>query len=95
LLFSCDREVVRRLHRKTVFWIEECVCFQVKFPKKPSPRKTELSLTDKVLGPEKASRELGFDIRPIKLKLGDQESVFNNGEWVPGNNMRNNTVLIL
>jgi len=54
-----------------------------------------LSLTDKVLGPEKASQELGFDIGPIKLKLEDQELVFNNGEWVPGNNMRNNTVLIL
>jgi hypothetical protein len=29
------------------------------------------------------------------LKLGDQESVFDNGEWVPGNDMKNNTVLNL
>ena len=65
------------------------------FPKKPSPKKTELSVIDKELGPEKASQEVGFDIGPIKLKLGDQESVINNGEWVPGNNMRNNTVLNL
>ena len=65
------------------------------FPKKPSPRKTELSVTDKELGLEKASQEVGLEIGLIKLKLGDQESVFDNGEWVPGNNMRNNTVLNL
>lgn len=61
------------------------------FSKEPSPRKTELSVIDKELGPE----EVGLEIGPIKLKLGDQESVFDNGEWVPGNNMRNNTVLNL
>ena len=65
------------------------------FPKKPSARKTELSVIEKELGPEKASQEVGLEIGPIKLKLGDQESVFDNGEWVPGNNMRNNTVLSL
>jgi hypothetical protein len=65
------------------------------FPKKPLPRKTELSVTGKELGPEKASQEVGLEIAWIKLKLRDQESVFDNGEWVPGNNMRNNTVLNL
>jgi len=65
------------------------------FPKKSSPRKTELSVIDKELGPEKASQELGLEVGRIKLKLGDQESVFDNGEWVPGNNIRNNTVLSL
>jgi len=65
------------------------------FPKKPSPRKTQLSVIVKELGPEKASQEVGLETGPIKLKLGDQESVFDNGEWVPGNNMRNNTVLNL
>jgi hypothetical protein len=70
--------------------------FSSKFlPKKPSPRKTELSVIDKELGPEKASQELGLEVGRIKLKLGDQESVFDNGEWVPGNNIRNNTVLSL
>jgi hypothetical protein len=64
------------------------------FPKKPSPRKTEFSVIDKELGPQKASQEVGLEIGRIKLKL-DQESVFENGEWVPGNNMRNNTVLNL
>jgi hypothetical protein len=62
------------------------------FPKKPSPRKTGLPVTDKELGPEKASQKVGLEIAWIKLKLGDQESVFDNGEWVPGNNMRNNNV---
>jgi hypothetical protein len=65
------------------------------FPKIPLPRKTELSVTDKELGLETASQEVGLEIGLIKLKLGDQESVFDNGEWVPGNNMRNNTVLNL
>jgi len=65
------------------------------FPKKPSPRKTELSVTGKELGLEKASQEMGLEIGPIKFKLGDQESVFDYGECVPGNNMSNNTVLNL
>jgi len=65
------------------------------FPKKPSPRKTELSVIDKELGPEKASQEVGLEVGPIKLKLGDQESVFDDGEWVPGNNKRKNSVLNL
>ena len=62
------------------------------FPKKPSPRKTELPVINKELGQEKASQEVGLEIGPIKLNLGDQESVFDNGEWVPGINMRNNHV---
>jgi hypothetical protein len=65
------------------------------FPKKPSPRKVELSVINKELSPEKASQEVGLEIGPIKLKLGDQESFFDNGEWVPGNSLRNNTVLNL
>ena len=48
------------------------------FPKKPSPRKTQLSVIVKELGPEKASQEVGLETGPIKLKLGDQESVFDN-----------------
>jgi len=54
-----------------------------------------LPVNDKELGPEKASQEVGLETGPIKLKLGNQESVFDNGEWVPGNNMKNNTVLKL
>ncbi|GFG31258.1 hypothetical protein Cfor_03263 [Coptotermes formosanus] len=53
------------------------------FPKKPSSRKVELSVINKELSPEKASQEVGLEVGPIKLKLGDQESVFDNGEWVP------------
>jgi hypothetical protein len=64
--------------------------FSNKFcPKKPTPRKVELSILNKELGPEKALQDLGLEIGPIKLKLGDQESLFDNGEWVPGNCVRN------
>jgi hypothetical protein len=67
--------------------------FSNKFlPKKPTPRKVELSVINKELQPEKASQEVGLEIGPIKLKLGDQESLFDNGEWVPGKNMRNNSL---
>jgi hypothetical protein len=60
--------------------------FSNKFsPKRPSPRKVELSVINKELVPDKASQDLGLEIGPIKLKLGDQESLFDNGEWVPGN----------
>jgi hypothetical protein len=61
------------------------------FPKKPTPRKVELSVINKELVPEKALQDLGLQIGPIKLKLGDQVSLFDNGEWVPGNYVRNST----
>jgi hypothetical protein len=51
------------------------------FPKKPAPRKVQLSAINREFVPE----DLGLEVGPIKLKLGDQESVFVNGEWVPGN----------
>ncbi|PNF16889.1 chibby-like protein 1 [Cryptotermes secundus] len=58
--------------------------FSNKFcPKKPTPRKVELSVLNKELGPEKALQDLGLEIGPIRLKLGDQESLFDNGEWLP------------
>ncbi|KAJ9578697.1 hypothetical protein L9F63_005059 [Diploptera punctata] len=58
--------------------------FSNKFsPKKPIPRKANLSLISKVLGSEKLLQELGVEVGPIKLKLGDQESVFQDGQWVP------------
>jgi len=28
--------------------------------------------------------DLGMEVGPIKLRLGDQETVFLNGEWTPG-----------
>jgi hypothetical protein len=56
--------------------------FSNKFsPKRPAPRRVELSVTKKELVPE----DLGLEVEPIKLKLGDQVSLFDNGVWVPGN----------
>ena len=49
------------------------------FPKKSSPRIIALSVTDKELGPEIASQEVGLEFGTMKLKLGDQELVFDNG----------------
>jgi hypothetical protein len=65
------------------------------FPKKPTSRKLELSTINKELAPEKALQDLGLEIGPIKLKLGDQESLFNNGEWVPGNRNSINSYYLL
>jgi hypothetical protein len=65
------------------------------FPKKPTSRKLELSTINKELAPEKALQDLGLEIGPIKLKLGDQESLFDNGEWVPGNRNSMNTYCII
>lgn len=70
--------------------------FSNKFcPKKPTPRRVELSILNKELGPEKALQDLGLEIGPIRLKLGDQESLFDNGEWLPGNRNSMNPYLIM
>lgn len=70
--------------------------FSNKFcPKKPTPRKVELSVLNKELGPEKALQALGLEIGPIRLKLGDQESLFDNGEWLPGNRDSMNPYLFM
>ncbi|KDR19058.1 protein chibby homolog 1 [Zootermopsis nevadensis] len=47
--------------------------------KKPAPRRVPLPGTNREFVPE----DLGLEIGPVKLKLGDQESIFVNGEWVP------------
>ncbi|KAG8221887.1 hypothetical protein J437_LFUL006705 [Ladona fulva] len=51
-------------------------------PKKTPPRKAPLSAVHSGLSAKRAQEELGADIGEIKLKLGDIESVFEDGDWV-------------
>ena len=51
--------------------------FSNKFtPKRPAPRKAKPS--------EQPEEDFSVEVGPIKLKLGDQESVFQDGQWIPG-----------
>lgn len=36
---------------------------------------------------DKAAEELSLDVGTIKLKLGEQEVIFDKGEWIPGEAM--------
>ncbi|KAK0168461.1 hypothetical protein PV327_002258 [Microctonus hyperodae] len=52
-------------------------------PKKTPLRKASISLANKDLSPKRIERELGPDVGPIRLRLGDQEATFDNGIWIP------------
>ena len=52
-------------------------------PKKTPSRKVCVSLANKDLSPKRIERELGPDICPIQLRLGDQVVTFENGLWIP------------
>ncbi|XP_034243578.1 protein chibby homolog 1 [Thrips palmi] len=56
------------------------------FPNKFSPKK----IPGRKLDPDSSrvvdlsnSSEFGSEIGPIKLRLGDQEAVFQDGQWIP------------
>lgn len=51
-------------------------------PKKIPSRKSDVSVS-RVVDPSD-SQEFSSEIGPIKLCLGDQEAVFENGLWIPG-----------
>lgn len=53
-------------------------------PKKTPLRKASISLANKDLSPKRIERELGPDVGPIRLRLGDQEATFDSGIWIPG-----------
>ena len=56
--------------------------FSNKFtPKRPAPRKAKPSEDRESEQPEE---DFSVEVGPIKLKLGDQESVFQDGQWIPG-----------
>jgi len=53
-------------------------------PKKTPTRKASVFLANKNLSPKRIERELGPEVGPIRLRLGDQEAVFEAGSWIPG-----------
>ncbi|XP_035721143.1 protein chibby homolog 1-like [Vespa mandarinia] len=58
--------------------------FSNKFsPKKTPTRKAPTFLMNKDLSPKRIEKELGPDIGSIRIRLGDQETVFENGSWIP------------
>ncbi len=52
-------------------------------PKKGVPRKSP-SLSNLNLDASERQVEFGLDYGPIKLKLGSNEMIFDNGMWIPG-----------
>ncbi|CAH0723294.1 unnamed protein product, partial [Brenthis ino] len=58
--------------------------FSNKFTPKTIPvRKHDTSVIKNELGSDYALRELSIDIAPLKLKLGDIELSFEEGQWMP------------
>lgn len=59
--------------------------FSSKFTPKTIPvRRQDTSVLKNELGSDYASKELSIDIGPLKLKLGDFEITFEDGQWIPG-----------
>lgn len=59
--------------------------FSNKFsPKKTPTRRAFVSLVNKDLSPKRIEKELGPDVGTIRLRLGEQEAVFDGGQWIPG-----------
>jgi len=57
------------------------------FPNKFSPKKIPSRKLDPDLSravDQSNSLEFSPEIGPIKLRLGDQEAVFQDGQWIPG-----------
>ncbi|XP_063898559.1 protein chibby homolog 1 [Helicoverpa armigera] len=58
--------------------------FSNKFSPKTIPvRKQDTSVLKKELGSDYASKELSLDVGQLKLKLGDFEISFEDGQWIP------------
>ncbi|KAJ8729997.1 hypothetical protein PYW07_017035 [Mythimna separata] len=58
--------------------------FSSKFSQKTIPvRKQDTTVLKNELGSDYASKELSLDVGPLKLKLGDFEISFEDGQWIP------------
>ncbi|XP_028026987.1 protein chibby homolog 1 [Bombyx mandarina] len=58
--------------------------FSSKFNPKTIPvRRQDTSVLKNELGSDYASKELSLDIGPLKIKLGDFEVSFEEGQWIP------------
>ena len=55
------------------------------FPNKFSPKKIPSRKPDPNSGRviDSSPQDISANIAPIKLQLGDQEAVFENGQWIP------------
>ena len=54
-------------------------------PKKGTPRKSP-SLSNLNLESSERQSEFGLDIGPVKLRLGPNEILFSDGQWISGMN---------
>ncbi|KPI93035.1 Protein chibby-like 1 [Papilio xuthus] len=58
--------------------------FSNKFTPKTIPvRRHDTSVVRNEFGSDYASRELSIDLNPVKIKLGDFEVSFEEGQWIP------------
>ncbi|CAG4983226.1 unnamed protein product [Colias eurytheme] len=58
--------------------------FSNKFSPKTIPvRKQDTSVLRNEFGSDYASKELSIDIQPLKVKLGEFEISFEEGQWIP------------
>ncbi|KOB52157.1 putative leucine-rich protein, partial [Operophtera brumata] len=58
--------------------------FSNKFSPKTIPvRRQDTSVIKNEFGSDYASKELSLDIAPLKLKLGDFDVSFEDGQWIP------------
>lgn len=59
--------------------------FSNKFTPKTIPvRRNDTSVIRNEFGSDYASKELSIDLSPLKIKLGDFEVSFEEGQWIPG-----------
>ncbi|KAF7388809.1 protein chibby 1 [Vespula maculifrons] len=75
MAFSCFRR-----ERNNVVYLHLSLRFV--YGKTPT-RKVSTFLINKDLSPKRIEKELGPDIGSIRIRLGDQEAVFENGLWIP------------
>lgn len=69
--------------------------FSNKFSPKSIPvRRTDTSVIKKEFGSDYASKELSLDLSPPKLKLGEFEVTFEDGQWIPGKHNKINILQI-
>ncbi|XP_063533612.1 protein chibby homolog 1 [Cydia strobilella] len=58
--------------------------FSNKFTPKTIPvRRTDTSVIKKEFGSDYASKELSLELSPPKIKFGDFEVTFEDGQWIP------------
>ncbi|PZC86521.1 hypothetical protein B5X24_HaOG209240 [Helicoverpa armigera] len=84
LVFRRNDHVHHRIPNSNHSCCDKMPLFSNKFSPKTIPvRKQDTSVLKKELGSDYASKELSLDVGPLKLKLGDFEISFEDGQWIP------------